>query len=75
MSEFCIQLSTSYFITSLRCGIRCSLLIPSLNSPITAAWQGGQTFTQLPHFGRFAVTKQQYDEFGENLLHRKFSVL
>lgn len=36
-----------------------------------AVWRGGSTLAKLSTFAGMWVTKEDYDEFGESIVHRK----
>ena len=37
----------------------------------TAAWIGGSIFASLETFGQMQVTKQEWEDIGESIIHRK----
>ncbi|XP_026565419.1 actin, clone 302-like [Pseudonaja textilis] len=37
-----------------------------------SAWVGGSLLASLPHFQHMCISKQEYEEFGPALVHRKF---
>nr|AAD24476.1 actin [Sterkiella nova] len=37
-----------------------------------SAWRGGQAFASLSTFSDVCITKEEYDEFGQEIVHRKF---
>lgn len=36
-----------------------------------ASWVGGSLFASLPTFGTLVITKQEWEETGESILHKK----
>ncbi|CAN0362317.1 unnamed protein product [Hapterophycus canaliculatus] len=37
------------------------------------AWRGGSMFGASPEFGSFAVSKQEYDEFGHTICKIRYA--
>ncbi|XP_078047276.1 actin-related protein 6 [Augochlora pura] len=46
----------------------------SPENPITYAWYGGKTLSEDPSFSSLLVTREEYDEEGQNLCFEKFDV-
>ncbi|XP_791526.2 actin-3 [Strongylocentrotus purpuratus] len=59
-----IEVKTPYYLT---CGVR--VIAPSFRQH--AAWVGGSIAASLPTFKSFWITKEDYSDYGENILQRK----
>ncbi|XP_033342935.1 actin-related protein 6 [Megalopta genalis] len=46
----------------------------SPENPITYAWYGGKTLSEDPSFSSLLVTREEYDEEGQNLCFEKFDI-
>jgi len=44
------------------------------DDPIRCAWRGGSKFSLLPNYNKFVVTKAEYEESGNNICRRRFTV-
>jgi len=44
------------------------------NDPILCGWRGGSKFSLLPNYNKFVVTRAEYEENGNNICRRRFSV-
>ena len=52
--------------------VDCELQVTMPEDPVTASWKGGAMFAELSTFDQWVVTKQEYQEFGDEICRRRF---
>jgi len=50
----------------------CDVSITKPDKPITTTWRGGAIFAEAADLPQWMVTKEEYDEFGDELCRRRF---
>ncbi|CAM9799463.1 unnamed protein product [Ectocarpus sp. 4 AP-2014] len=53
--------------------IHCEVNVILPEEPMLHAWRGGSLFGASPEFGSFAVSKQEYDEFGHHICKIRYA--
>ncbi|CAM9339438.1 unnamed protein product [Scytosiphon promiscuus] len=53
--------------------IHCEVNVILPEEPMYHAWRGGSLFGASPEFGSFAVSKQEYDEFGHTICKIRYA--
>ncbi|CAN0353439.1 unnamed protein product [Pylaiella littoralis] len=53
--------------------IHCEVNVTLPDEPMLHAWRGGSRFGASPEFGSFAVSKQEYDEFGHTICKIRYA--
>lgn len=55
-----------------RAPVDCDVVVHTPENPVTAVWRGGSILGATADFADWVVTKEEYDEFGDELCRRRF---